>query len=463
MSTLPAEQFEAAPLTPALARARTRAGVTIGAHGVTDFFSAVTISLIPLLTARLELTTGQVALLLGVGSVASGLIQPLVAWASDRLDTRSLGTIGLGVAVVCVSLIGRARSFEVLLLLHGVGAAGVGAFHPPAAATVGHLSGSRRSLGVAIFFLAGMVGGVSGSVLVPRIVNAMSGGVGPLAIDHGLASLTWLIVPGMLAAGVLALAIHSASHRHHDAHETHGRLTPEERRARWRAVGLLYAGNVMRFSVNMTLVYLFAQWAQAHTLDARGLEELTRRAGLRASELNGPLQGMMPVGMGIGGITLGFLLAPRFEKTVFIVAPLVGAAAIALIPWADGLAPGAVVPVVLGLAVLTGIGFGGVVPVSVSLAQRLLPHRTSLASGVMLGGAWAVAFVGPQVAKIVHAGVGDMPGVRGLAEKLGSAEGDALHTGWGLDAAFYVTAGALLVAGVIGAFLPHRLIVKSAG
>ncbi|MEZ6241414.1 MAG: MFS transporter [Phycisphaerales bacterium] len=381
MSTLPAEQFEAAPAIPALGGARARAGVTVGAHSVTDFFSAVTISLIPLLTARLDLTTSQVALLLGVGSVTSGLIQPLTAWASDKLDTRALGTIGLAVAVVCVSLIGRARSFEVLLLLHGTGAAGIGAFHPPAAAAVGHLSGAKRSLGVAVFFLAGMVGGVSGNVFVPRIVNAMAGEGGPRGIDHGLASLTWLMIPGLVAVVVLAMAIHPVPHRHHDAHETHGRLTARERRERWWAVGLLYAGNVMRFSVNMALVYLFAQWAQAHTLDVRDLDELTRTAGLRASELNGPLQGMMPVGMGIGGITLGFLLAPRFEKLVFVVAPLVGAGAIALIPLAGGLPTGAVVPVVLTLAVLTGVGFGGVVPVSVSLAQRLLPHRTSLASG----------------------------------------------------------------------------------
>ncbi|MEZ6241413.1 MAG: hypothetical protein R3B57_00055 [Phycisphaerales bacterium] len=81
----------------------------------------------------------------------------------------------------------------------------------------------------------------------------------------------------------------------------------------------------------------------------------------------------------------------------------------------------------------------------------------------MLGGAWAVAFVGPQIAKVVHAGVQDMPGMRGLVEMLGSGEGDALHTGWGLEAGFYVASGALLIAGVIALFLPHRLIVRSAG
>ena len=88
---------------------------------------------------------------------------------------------------------------------------------------------------------------------------------------------------------------------------------------------------------------------------------------------------------------------------------------------------------VFALGVLSGVGFGSVIPVSMSLAQRLLPHRTSLASGLMLGGAWAFAFIGPKWAQVVQ--------------------------DWaGLDMAFFVTAGALVVAGGIAALLPGALI-----
>ncbi len=467
MSALSAEQPENQLRVPTLARSR--AGVTIGAHSVTDFFSFMAVSLIPLLTARLDLTTGQVALLLGLGSITSGVIQPIVAWASDKLDTRMLGTLGLVVAVVCVSMIGRARSFEMLLLLHGTGAAGIGAFHPPSAAAVGQLSGARRSLGVAVFFLAGMLGGVAGNIFTPRIVDAFAGGDSAAAIDHGFASLTWLIIPGLIAAIGLAWAIHSVPHRHHDAHEHHGRLTKPERRARWGAVWVLYVASVLRFSVNMALVYLFAQWAEAHVLGREGLGELTKAAGLQASALNGPLQGMMQVGMGAGGITLGFVLAARFEKAAFVLFPVLGAAAIALIPAAGRLGDSLVIPSVFALGVVSGVGFGSVIPVSMSLAQRLLPHRTSLASGLMLGGAWSLAFVGPLVAKVVHAGMDDLVLTRRVLEKLGVAvhdlptfAGGSVAAGWGLDAGFYVAAAVLLVAGLISLRLPHRLIVDSA-
>ena len=438
--------------TPALSRAR--AGAAIGVHSVCDFFSFMAVSLLPLLGARLELRNDQVALLLGLGSVTSGVIQPAVAWASDRLDTRWLGTIGLLVAVVCISLIGRARTFEQLLLLHGVGAAGIGAFHPPAAACVGQLAGRRRSLGVALFFLAGMLGGVAGNVFTPRIVDAFAAarpiehtiGVPALAwarvawlepdVAFGLRSLAWMIAPGVIAVVVLGWAIHRVPHRHHAAHENHNNLTRAQKRARWGAVWILYITNLLRFSANMALIYLFAEWAERHVLVRNDADGLTDALGLEASSLNGPLQGMMQVGMGGGGILLGIFLSVRYEKLAFVGFPLLGALAVALVPSA-GEVEGAGTALVFALAVLSGVGFGSVIPVSMSLAQRLLPHRTSMASGLMLGGAWAFAFIGPKWAQLVQ-------------------------DRFDLDAAFYVTSGSLVIAAVCAMLLPDRLIRGSA-
>src|SRR5262245_27740184 len=150
----------AALAIPAPANAvRARVWATVVVHGVVDFFSYLLIPLMPLLIARLQLSTGQTAAILAMGALASGLVQPAVAWISDRLETRWLGTIGLIAAVVAYSLMGYATSFEQLMLIQAVGAAGVGAFHPVAAAVVGELSAARRSLGVSIFFLGGMIGG----------------------------------------------------------------------------------------------------------------------------------------------------------------------------------------------------------------------------------------------------------------------------------------------------------------
>ncbi len=413
-----------------------RASSAIGAHTVIDTFSFVLIALMPVFATRLDLSDKQAALLLGVGSVTSGVIQPIVAWASDRLNTRSLGTIAMVIAVVCIGLMGHARSFGELLTLQALGAMGVGAFHPPAAAAVGALAGSRRTLGMSIFFLAGMIGGMTGNFLSPKYADAF-----------GVQALVWLIVPGLLVTALLALAIHPVSHRAHDAHETHASLTADDRRERWQVVWILYAGNVIRFTVNMALVYLIIAWSRRFVLAGTDATSLNPELALQASQLNGPLQASMQVGMGGAGLVAGLVLRPAFEKRALFLLPMLGAAAIVLIPYAERasfidtldtatLGRGAET-LVFALCVLAGVGFGGLVPVTMAIAQRMLPHRTSLASGLMLGGAWCFAAVGPTIA-------------------------ERLHHALGLERAFLVTAAALAAAGIIAIALPSRVLSRLA-
>ncbi|GAB4385477.1 MAG: MFS transporter [Phycisphaerales bacterium] len=416
----------------AAARLR-RAAATTCAHTIVDFFSFVLIALMPLLAARLDLDQPQKAMVIGLGSVASGLIQPIVAVLSDRHDSRVLGTIGMLVAVVAISSVGLVEHYWQLLAVQAIGAAGIGAFHPIAAATIGSLAGGRRTRFVAVFFLAGMIGGVLGNTLAPRYVLLMSriGNAEP-DVEQGLHALLWLMVLGGAGVLMLSWAMHGVSHRAQDAEDHHARLSARERSARWAAVALLFVGNVIRFCTNMALVYLIVEWSTQLTAQ-RHVGAGVNAVGMLASQLNGPLQAAQQVGMGIGGITLGMVLTVRYEKAVFIVFPLVGALAIGLIPACSHLPTGLVVPIAFAAIFFAGLGFGSVVPVSIAMAQRLLPHRTSLASGLMMGGAWALAVLGPHFA-------------------------GAVQHWWGLDVSFYATGLLLATAGVLAIALPGGLI-----
>lgn len=413
-------------------------GGIISAHAVVDYYSFIIVSLMPLLAARLDLSNREKALLLGTGSIMSGFIQPLVAWIGDKLNTRRIATIGLIVAAMACSTLGIAQNFWQLLAFTAVGAAGVGAFHPPAAAVVGQLSGSRRSLGVSLFFLAGMVGGMAGNVLAPYFVQwsgTLAGGTASSAITLGLQWQSILIVPGVLVAIGLARAIHSAPHRRASAHDDHAALPARERTLRWRAIWLLYISNATRFTVNTALVYLFVRWIETLAMDRAGAEEIVGDVAIAASVLNGKFQAAMQLGMGAAGLAAGWLLRVRHEKASLVLVPLLGAAAIAAMPVVDGLGLGyhAVVGLGLGLAALAGVGFGGTVPTVIALAQRLLPHRTSLASGMMMGGAWGIGFIGPPAAERIEAALS-------------------------LDAAFFATAALLLVCSLLGMALPGRVL-----
>ncbi|MDF1808978.1 MAG: MFS transporter [Phycisphaerales bacterium] len=444
-----------------------RAGVTIGTHFVVDVFSFVSVSLLPLLAVMLDLRTEQKALLLALGSLCSGAIQPIVAWASDRFDTRSLGTLGFVLAILCIGNLGMAKNFEQLVILYCLGAVGIGAFHPPAAAIVGHLGGSKRSMLIAIFFLAGMIGGIVGNVFTPRYVEWMTPTVnGEPDSVAGMLSLRWFIPIGLVFAIVLALAIHKIGHRNNSAADHHVAWEPNERRMRWFAVSVLYIANMLRFSVNMALIYLLVEWTEETILIQQNAAVMSAELGIKASQLNGILQAAMQVGMGAVGIMLGFLLSARFEKLAFVVLPILGSLALYLIPRASLIVEGADVPVAIVATILTGVGFGAVIPVSISLAQRLLPHRTSLASGLMLGGAWMLAFVGPIFAELVHKGFASKPNtpkfVLDMIHLLPDGISKQLLEGMGLDAGFTATAVVLFFAGVIALLLPHKLIVDVA-
>jgi len=446
---------------------RWRAAVTIGTHFVVDVFSFVGVSLLPLLAVMLDLRTEQKALLLALGSLSSGAVQPVVAWASDRFDTRALGTLGFVIAVLCIGNLGMSRNFTELAILYCLGAVGIGAFHPPAAAIVGHLGGSKRSIFVAIFFLAGMTGGIVGNVFTPKFVAMMTPQLetGPDTVS-GVLALRWFIPIGLLCALFLAMSIHKVGHRHDSASEHHVSWTPKERKKRWFTVWVLYITNMLRFSVNMALIYLLVEWTERMVLMRNDASSMSSELGIKAAQLNGILQASMQVGMGGIGILLGFTLAARFEKLMFVVLPMLGAGALFMIPRAGMIADGSEVPIAVFATILTGVGFGAVIPVSISLAQRLLPHRTSMASGLMLGGAWMLAFVGPIFAELVHKGFASKPHMPGFVlDAIGSLpEGVSkpMLEGFGLDSAFTATAIVLFLAGLIAMLLPHKLIVEVA-
>jgi MFS family permease len=139
----------------------------------------------------------------------------------------------------------------------------------------------------------------------------------------------------------------------------------------------------------------------------------------------------MSIGMLFAGLAVGLVVKPRMEKPLLVWMPALGAACIAAFPWVTGLdAPIGGVPMAFAFSILAGIGYAGVVPITISMAQRLLPHRTSLASGLMMGGAWSIAAIGPALAQ-------------------------QLYLRAGLTWSFVAVGGLLLVAVVLGAMVRH--------
>lgn len=375
----------------------------LAAHVAVDALAALVPSTLGLLEARLQLTARQTAWLLGVGPLCSGLAQPICALVSDRFATRSFGVWGVALGVLGIGALGLASSFWSVMIVYALGVIGIGMFHPIGAATIGHLWQTRRTSAISVFFVAGMLGGVLGALVWPRVLSSSA----------GFQMLPLLAAPMLLLVVVLQRSFVGLEPLHTHEAET---STAELPRVHWAMVVILYISAVLRFCVNVALTYLFVRWAEAHVAAQHadwGKEVVARAAAPRVGNLNAA----MLTGMAIGGMLAGVLVRPGKEKRPLVVVPILFAPVIGLFPF---------LPIEAGyvLAILAGVGFSAMIPVTIALAQQLMPRRTNLASSLMMGGAWAVAMLGPACAEF------------GIAR-------------FGLQTTFLATAATLALAGLV--------------
>ncbi len=397
---------------------RARYWVLTSSHVIVDIYPHFVISLAASLQSNLGLTGGQRAALFSLGPVVSGASQPLFAWLGDKHNTRYSAPAGLAVAALAMGFIGYVQNFTQLVLLVIVGMGGVGVYHPISSALAGSLSTgahasarlrSARGLGLSIFFAAGMVGGILGPIIATRINEA--------------AGMKWLLamtVPGLLGAAILWYCTRSIAHREE-------RLTAttvdelNDLRARWFTVGILFVANCLRFITNIGLFFLYSEWASRKLSDPDA-----------ASSLSGNLLAASAVGMCLSGLFVGRLMRQGAERRWMIAMGLLAAPVILVMPQLDGV-------MMLGACFLSAWGFFGVIPASISFAQRLLPHATGMVGAILMGCGWAVSAVSPFIVRQI----------------IGADRSN-------LDAGFYFLAALMALSGVLALALPGRLIHQSA-
>ena len=355
-------------------------GIIFVCHYLVDTYSATMQPLLGVVQTEYGMKPQWAAVLLGLGSIVSGLAQPAFAWASDRFNTRIFGALGILLGGIGITLIGFASSTPVVFLMYALGMLGVGMFHPIAASTIGQLAGDRRGLVISWFFVFGMGGFFTGSLLAPWLATG----------SGSLRHLSVMLIPGVIMAIVLQLCIGKINHKsvllHTEAHSM--------RHYDWRSITILYLSSVFRFVVNMAIVYLLVRWMEQHVASMQP-EWSAKKVADFSAPLAGRANATMILGQAIGGLTAGALILTGREKWPLVLTPILFAPALASIAF---LQPGT-----LGYAAcfFAGVGFAAMTPVAISVGQRLMPYHTSLGSGIMLGGAWAIASVGPRLAEFL--------------------------------------------------------------
>ena len=186
-----------------------------------------------------------------------------------------------------------------------------------------------------------------------------------------------MFFPGLVLAAVIHFSIRKIDHTQSKSKDRPNYSLSDYD---WWSIGCLYFSAVFRFLVNTAMVYLLVRWMEFHIGASSPELNEAEIADLAAPHV-GWANAIMILGQGMGGLVAGALIVSGREKLPMILTPIIFSPALWVLPL---LPPG-----IAGhtACFFVGIGFAAMTPITISLAQSLMPGHTSLASGISLGGA----------------------------------------------------------------------------
>ena len=158
-------------------------------HFVHDSFSAFLPPLLPLLQERLATTYAGVGSLVIFTQLPS-LLTPFIGYLADRISLRYFVILAPAITGTLMSCMGLASNYLMLVLLFLAAGLSSAAFHAPAPAMIGRISGGRIGTGMSIFMATGELGRTVGPLVVVTAVAWWG-----LEGIWRLAGFSWLIRP----------------------------------------------------------------------------------------------------------------------------------------------------------------------------------------------------------------------------------------------------------------------------
>ncbi len=349
------------------------------AHATNDLYMGFLSALYPVIRSEFSLSLAMIGTVSMVAGMASALSQPLFGALFDRRGLAVSLHLAPLLTAVLISLLSRAPSVPVLLVMLFLGCLGSAAFHPKGASVTPVLSHGRPEIGMAVFSALGNLGFAAGPTVIAFFIAAWGWRASP-----------WLIVP---AAVVVALLFIVLPPRRIDEH-TRGRSEITLRGLFADRAG--FAAVLRLIFINFCL-----------TVGLRGLQTFL---GIHMTDLGAPVTSvglLLTATLALGAIVSIFVssLSRRLGSRVLIVSsvlagPPLGVAGVLLMPS----------PVGWALIVLSGMALSWSNPVIILKAQRHAGDSPAMASSLLMGLSWGLA----GVAMLPLGALGELIGTRNL-------------------------------------------------
>jgi FSR family fosmidomycin resistance protein-like MFS transporter len=383
-------------------------------HMTNDIFMSMGPVLLAFIGAvYFPVSPAQIGIAVSARQMIGGISQPLFGWLSDRGSSRLLGAGGVALTVSLLALsafLAMVGSFWLMIIPYALSALGSGAFHPVGTAYASYKNRETASTNTAYFFLFGQFGLALGPALAGFLLGlTQTGGEG--------GSLVPILVLS-LAAIPSVLFMNSSIPLHH------GVPTPDKADSPANAAP---APKAVKTRPLAFLAVMVALRAIAHPGSVAFIPALFQAKGWSPAAYGG-ITSTFWLASAIAGVLFGNL-ADRTDRRYVVVGSLLLAVPVFfLLPSFDG-----------GLAYVMVIAAGGLVggshSIIVVLAQSMLPGRKGLASGMALGYIFGVGSLGTLLIGYMADGAFGLPGV-------------------GLERAFQIISGFVLVSALFGVLLP---------
>ncbi len=317
----------------------------VGGHFVHDTYPSFLAPLLPLLIEKLSLSLAQAgALQLFIQFPA--ILNPFIGYMADILSLRYFVILAPAVTATAMSLLGFAPNYLTLAIFLFVAGTSSAAFHAPAPAMIGRISGKRLGKGMSLFMAGGELGRAIGPLLAVWIISLW-----------GLDGFYRVMVVGWAASLILYWRLHHIPARPKERQDLRT-VWPVARRL---FVPLLAFVFPREFMLTGLAVYL------PTFMDRQGSSLWLAGAALSLWEL-----------AGVVGVLFSGTLSDRLGRSgVLLIATVSASILMVLFLYVSGW---------LFIPVLLALGFTSLstTPVMLAMVQEHLPKNRAMANGVFI-------------------------------------------------------------------------------
>jgi MFS transporter, FSR family, fosmidomycin resistance protein len=350
------------------------AAISLG-HLMIDFYANIMAAIIPFLALTLNISLASLGLLLTMMLTSVSMAQPFFGIAVDRKGNGFLLPVAMLVTAVFMSSIGLFPTYWVIAVLAISGGMAASFYHPLGSSLTNELA-KRKGAAMSVY----VIGGSVGYALSPLIVV-------PLVQKFGLQNLIWLVLPGVTVALLLMyLGIHRIKFG----------LPQNDLKFKWPK------GKTAKWLGVLNIIVACRAWTLAVVMGFFPLLYVLRGNTL----ISGGVLLTVFLAMGSIGIFIaGFLSDLISRKLLLVGTSVIGIVFYLLFFYSSG------IWLWISLGVV-GAAVQATIPVTIVMAQELIPQNKGLASGLVMGFAVGLGQIGALITGLLGDQIGLEPAVK---------------------------------------------------